>query len=205
MNRRAMMKPATIVLAAILALLSACSGGASSGPQIQGVDIAGAPIGGPFTLIDKDGKTVRWADFTGRWRIVYFGYTYCPDACPMDVGALMKGFNQFAKTHPDRAAKVQPIFISVDPARDTPAKVGEFAAAFSPRLMGLTGSQAQVDDAVKTFKALALKGKVLPGGAYLMDHSRAAYLFDPAGNPVEALPIDKGGEAVAADLAISVK
>jgi protein SCO1/2 len=204
MNRHAMTKPKTIALLTALALLAGCSNKAGQSPAIQGVDLAGAPIGGAFTLTDKDGKTVRWADFAGRWRIVYFGYTFCPDACPLDVGVLMQGFNRFAKAHPDRAARIQPIFISVDPARDTPARVGEFAAAFSPRLMGLTGSQAQVDEAVKNFKALALKGKEVPGG-YLMDHSRAAYLFDPAGQPVETLPIDKNAEAVAADLAISVK
>lgn len=203
MNRRAMTKPWTFAILPALALLAGCTDPAPA-PQLQGVDIKGAPIGGAFSLLDKDGKTVRWADFAGKWRIVYFGYTFCPDACPMDVGVLMQGFNRFAKDHPREADRVQPIFISVDPARDTPARVGEFAAAFSPRLIGLTGSQAQVDDAVKAFKALALKGKEVPGG-YLMDHSRAAYLFDPQGKPVVTLPIDKNAEAVAADLAITVK
>jgi protein SCO1/2 len=203
MNRRAMTKPLTFAILSGLALLAGCSDPAPA-PPLQGVDIKGAPIGGAFTLQDKDGKTVRWGDFAGKWRIVYFGYTFCPDACPMDVVVLMQGFNRFAKDHPGEAAKVQPIFISVDPARDTPARVGEFAAAFSPRLIGLTGSQAQVDEAVKNFKALALKGKDVPGG-YLMDHSRAAYLFDPEGKPVVTLPIDKNAEAVAADLAITVK
>lgn len=204
MNRHAMTKPATIAILAATALLGACSASNQAGPAIQGVDIAGAPIGGEFTLTDKTGKAVRWDDFAGKWRIVYFGYTFCPDACPLDVGVLMRGFARFEQAHPEKAAKVQPIFISVDPARDTPAKVGEFAAAFSPRLIGLTGTQAQVDEAIKHFKALALKGKDVPGG-YLMEHSRAAYLFDPDGNPVEALPIDKNAEAVTADLAISVR
>ncbi|MDE2436437.1 MAG: SCO family protein [Sphingomonadales bacterium] len=208
MNRHAMTltksRLAALALACSVAMLSACSN-QQSADHIQGVDLAGSAIGGPFTLVNKDGKTIKWSDFTGRYRIVYFGYTFCPDACPLDVGVMMRGFNLLAKAHADKAAKVQPIFISVDPARDTPAKVGEFAAAFSPRLLGLTGTQDRVDEAVENFKALALKGKELPGGAYLMDHSRAAYLFDPMGNPVEALPIDQNAEAVAADLAISVK
>ena len=199
-----MTKPATFSILAALALLAGCTGTDAPKQEIQGVDLAGAAIGGSFTLSDKDSKTVRWADFAGKWRIVYFGYTFCPDACPMDVGVLMQGFARFEKTHTDKAAKVQPIFISVDPARDTPAKVGEFAAAFSPRLIGLTGSQAQVDEAIRNFKALAIKGKTVPGG-YLMEHSRAAYLFDSDGKPVETLPIDKNAEAVAADLAISVR
>ncbi len=204
MNRRAMTKPRTFAILAALAALSSCNL-AGPAPEIQGVDITGTPIGGAFTLADKTGRPVTWNDFAGKWRIVYFGYTYCPDACPMDVGVLMQGFNRFAKEHPDKAARVQPIFITVDPARDTPAKVGEFAEAFSPRLIGLTGTQAQVDAAVKTFKALALKGTDVPGGGYLMDHSRAAYLFNPDGKPIETLPIDKNAEAVAADLAISVR
>ncbi len=205
MNRRAMTKPLPFAIAAAFALLSACSDQAASpAAHIQGVDLAGTPIGGPFTLTDKDGKTVKWSDFEGKYRTVYFGYTFCPDACPMDVGVLMQGFARFAKAHPDRVAKVQPIFISIDPARDTPPRVGEFAAAFSPRLLGLTGTQAQVDEAVKAFKALATRGKDVPGG-YLMDHSRAAYLFDPQGRPIESLPVDKNAEAVAADLAISVQ
>ncbi|WP_296679724.1 SCO family protein [Novosphingobium sp.] len=199
-----MTKPWTFVILPALAVLGACGPSQPAVQELQGTDITGTPIGGTFTLVDANSKTVRWSDFAGRWRIVYFGYTFCPDACPMDVGVLMQGFNRFAKEHPDRAAKVQPIFISIDPARDTPAKVGEFAAAFSPRLLGLTGTQDQVDEAIRNFKALALKGKVLPGG-YLMDHSRAAYLFDPQGQPIETLPIDKNAESVAADLAIAVK
>ncbi|WP_232730200.1 SCO family protein [Novosphingobium kunmingense] len=200
-----MTKTWTAALFPVVLLVAACTPAGPTEADLQGVDIKGAPIGGAFTLTDKDGKTVRWSDFAGKYRIVYFGYTWCPDACPMDVGVLMKGFNAFAKSHPGRAAKVQPIFITVDPARDTPEKVGEFAAAFSPRLIGLTGTQAEIDAAVKAFKALALKGKEVPGGGYLMDHSRAAYLFDPQGAPLATLPIDKSADAVAADLAISVK
>lgn len=205
MNRRAMTKTWTTALFPALLLVAACSPAGPTEADLQGVDIKGTPIGGAFTLTGKDGQTVRWSDFAGKYRIVYFGYTYCPDACPMDVGVLMQGFNRFAKDHAGRAAKVQPIFITIDPARDTPEKVGEFAAAFSPRLIGLTGTQAQIDDAVKTFKGLALKGKDVPGGGYLMDHSRTAYLFDPQGQPLATLPIDKSAEAVAADLAILVK
>lgn len=208
MNRRAMKKPhLAIVLPLALSLtaaLSACGGSGQDTTPITGASIEGASIGGPFTLTDKDGKTVRWADFAGRYRIVYFGYTFCPDACPMDVGVMMQGFAKFAKASPDLAAKVQPIFISVDPARDTPARVGEFAAAFSPRLIGLTGTQVQVDEAVKAFRAYAGRGKDTPGG-YLMDHSRIAYLMGPDGQPIEMLPVDKGADAVAADLAKSVR
>jgi protein SCO1 len=206
MNRRAMTKldPALRAAFAITlsGLLLACE--VPAPPPIAGTDIAGTPIGGAFTLTGKDGQTVTWDQFKGQYRIVYFGYTFCPDVCPVDVAVMMQGFAQFAKAHPDRAAKVQPIFITIDPARDTPAVVGEFAAAFSPKLIGLTGSQAQIDGAIKAFRAYAARGKESAGG-YLMDHSRNAYLMGPDGAPIEVLPVDKGPAAVAGDLAISVK
>lgn len=188
---------ALVALPLALALpLAACD----QAPK-EAAPLAGAAIGGPFTLIDKDGKAVNWSDFAGKWRIVYFGYTYCPDACPMDVGVMMRGFDRFASEHGDEAARVQPIFITIDPARDTRERVGEFAAAFGPRLIGLTGTQAQVDQAAKAFAAYSARGKDTPGGGYLMDHSRIAYLMDPDGKPIAMLPIDKDADAVAAELA----
>ena len=209
MNRRAMARPRFRLsvqrLALILALCSAAcdrpAGDAAAPEAASTPPLAGAAIGGDFTLVDKAGKTVRYADFAGKYRIVYFGYTFCPDVCPLDVQRLMLGFAQFAKAEPALADDVQPIFVTVDPARDTPAVVGEFAAAFSPRLLGLTGTQRQVDAAAKAFKAFHGKGEALPGGGYLMDHSRIAYLMDRDGKPLAMLPVDQSPEAVAAELA----
>ncbi|MCC6924404.1 MAG: SCO family protein [Novosphingobium sp.] len=208
MNRRAMTKPLrifTAVPALVLAIaLAACSPqGAQKGEPI-GANLEGTGIGGPFTLVDKAGKPVSWDQFKGKYRIVYFGYTFCPDACPMDVGVMMQGYLKYAKDHPELAQQIQPIFITVDPARDTPARVGEFTSAFSPKLLGLTGTQAEVDVAIKAFKVVAGRGKDTPGG-YLMDHTRFAYLMDRNGQAIEALPVDKGPDAVAADLAKQVK
>lgn len=194
---------APLALIACLPALAACQQqGTAEAPPLEG-----AAIGGPFTLSDKDGKTVTWDQFKGRWRVVYFGYTFCPDACPMDVQAMMAGFTKFEKAEPAKAAKVQPIFISIDPARDTPQVVGEWSAAFGPRLLGLTGSPEQVKQAADAFAAYYKKGEETPGG-YLMDHSRIAYLMDPDGKPIAMLPIDKGQgapDAVAAELAKWVK
>ena len=201
MFKHALAKPLVLIAAAILPLsLAGCGNDAPA----ERPPLEGAAIGGPFTLIDKDGKTVRWDDFTGKWRIVYFGYTFCPDACPTDMAATMRGFARFEKAEPELAATVQPIFISIDPARDTPRAVGEFAAAFHPRLTGLTGTEAQVAAAAKGFSAYYAKGQQSAGG-YLMDHSRIAYLMDPQGNPIAMLPADKGPEAVSAELAKWVK
>ncbi len=199
MNRRTMWhlmrKISTLLLPLALIACSSETEAPSERPPLEG-----AEIGGPFSLTDKDGTEVRWADFAGKYRIVYFGYTFCPDACPMDVQAMMAGFSRFEKAEPELAAKVQPIFISIDPQRDTPELVGEFAAAFHPRLLGLTGTPAQVEVAAKAFAAYYAKGEESAGG-YLMDHSRIAYLMDPEGKPLAMLPVDKGPEAVAAELA----
>ena len=204
MNRRAMTKPFFTIALAALALTACSPAEHKDDPKVTGALLDGAAIGGPFTLTDKDGKRISWDDFKGKYRIVYFGYTFCPDACPMDLSILIRGFTQFAKDHPQQAAEVQPIFITIDPARDTPARVGEFTAAFSPKLLGLTGTQAEVDVAVKAFKAVAARGADTPGG-YLMDHSRMAYLMGKNGEPIAALPVDKDPATVAADLAALVK
>ena len=193
-----MIRAARLPFPAALLLAAACSSGASEAPRPP---LEGAKIGGDFALVDKAGKPVRFIDFAGQYRIVYFGFTYCPDACPMDVQTLIKGYNQFAKTEPMVAARVQPIFVSIDPARDTPAVVGEFAAAFSPKLIGLTGSEAQVAQAAKMFGSYFKKGEATGDGGYLMDHSRIAYLMDPQGKPLALLPIDKGPAAIADELA----
>ena len=198
MNRRAMPRLVPAIAAALFLAAGACTpGGREAGPP----PLEGASIGGDFALIDKAGKTVRFHDFAGQYRIVYFGYTFCPDACPLDVQKMMQGYAKFAKAEPQVAGRVQPLFVSIDPARDTPAAVGEFAAAFSPRLIGLTGSEAQVAAAAKMFKTYYTKGEPTTDGGYLMDHSRIAYLMDPAGKPLALLPIDQSADAVAESLA----
>lgn len=203
MNRHAMTYKIRALAALLLPFAMIACDGAATTPARK-PPLEGAAIGGPFTLSDKDGRTVRWEDFAGKYRIVYFGYTFCPDACPMDVQVMMKGFDAFAKAQPALAAQVQPIFISIDPARDTPQIVGEFAAAFSPRLLGLTGTSEQVAQAAKAFAAYYAKGQE-SGGGYLMDHSRVAYLMDRDGGPMAMLSVDKGPETVAAELGKWVK
>ncbi|MBD3730658.1 MAG: SCO family protein [Sphingomonadales bacterium] len=211
MNRLAMPRNKLIFAAAIAFAvplsLSACgSAGTQQGASGDGrPPLEGAKIGGPFELVDKDGKAVRWSDFAGKYRIVYFGYTYCPDVCPTDVQRMSQGLRLYAKDHAALADKIQPIFITVDPQRDTPAKVGEFAAAFSDKLIGLTGTPEQIASAAKTFRVFYSKGETSPGGGYLVDHSSITYLFGPQGEPLATLPTDLGPEAVADELAKWVK
>ncbi|WFL78207.1 SCO family protein [Altererythrobacter arenosus] len=168
----------------------------ASMPPLQGAD-----IGGEFELVDKNGKSVRWSDFDGKYRTVYFGFTYCPDVCPTDVQRAMRGLKQLAQADPGKAAKIQPIFISVDPERDTPEAVGQFTAAFSDDLVGLTGTPEQVKAVADAFRVYYERGEEQDGGGYLVNHSAITYLFGPKGEPLATLPTDQGPEAVAAELA----
>lgn len=202
MNRRAMSTTIrAAALSTLLALaLAACSGGPAQ-PPLDQAPLAGAAIGGDFTLTGEDGKPVSWTDFNGKWRVVYFGFAYCPDICPTDLQRSSQGLKLYAKDHAALAAQIQPVFITIDPERDTPAVVAEFTDAFSPDLLGLTGTPEQIAAAAKAFGVYFAKGEVNEQGAYMMDHSNVTYLFDPQGNPIAMLPTDQGAEAVAAELA----
>jgi protein SCO1/2 len=196
MNRAVM--PRALLALAFPLILVACSPAADT--AAADAPLAGAAIGGPFTLVDSSGKTVRWSDFDGKYRIVYFGYTYCPDVCPNDMTLLMKGFAAYKQEHPDLAVQVVPMFISVDPERDTPKVVGEFTHAFSDDLLGLTGSPDQVAQAAREFAIYYEKGKPNSEGGYLVNHSTQAYLMGRKGEPIALVPIDEGSKAVTASL-----
>lgn len=136
-----------------------------------------ADIGGPFTLVDGDGRTVTDADFRGRYMLVYFGYTFCPDVCPTTLSEVAAAI---AKLPPAEADKLQPLFITIDPQRDTPKVVKDYATAFSPRMIGLTGSAEQVAAAERAYKVYAAKAPG-EGDAYTMDHTSIVYLMGPDG------------------------
>ncbi len=184
--------------------LAACNPG-SDEAAVAEPPLEGADIGGDFELVDADGKTVKWNDFAGNFRVVYFGYAFCPDICPNDMAQLARGLAAFEKSDPGKSAMIQPIFITIDPERDTPPVVGEFTRAFSDDFIGLTGTPEQVRAAADTFRVYYERGEDVNGGAYLMNHSNIAYLFGPGGEPIATLPTDGGGEAVAAELRRWVK
>jgi protein SCO1/2 len=148
-------------------------------------NLAGSAVGGPFTLVDETGRAVTSDTFRGQWRLMYFGFTFCPDVCPVDTAKLAQGLTAFEAADPARAKHVQPIFVSVDPERDTPAALAEFTDSFHPRLLGLTGSRAQVDAALKTFRIYASKVPGATPGSYNFDHLAVIYLMDPEGRPVQ--------------------
>lgn len=192
-------KPSATLAVALAAALMLAGCGTGGAPQ-QEPPLAGAAIGGDFALTDSKGQTVRWSDFAGKYRVVYFGYAYCPDICPTDMQRVAQGLKELKANDPEKAARIQPIFITIDPERDTQAVVGEFTAAFSPDIIGLTGTPEQIAATAKTFKVFYQKGEAQPGGGYLVDHSNVTYLFGPDGEPIATLPTDKGGAAVAAEL-----
>ncbi|KTE16102.1 electron transporter [Sphingopyxis sp. H115] len=197
-----------LLFGAALAACNAPGDAPSAKPPLDG-----ARIGGPFTLTDQNGKTVRDTDFAGRYRLVYFGYSFCPDICPVDLQKLMRGLSMFEKADSVRGTKVQPLFVTIDPERDTPAALGPFVARYHPRLLGLTGTPEQIASVAKAYVVTYNK---VPGSApdrYLMAHSQLAFLMDPDGKPVALLPlddpssdVDEGApDKVAAELAKWVK
>ena len=161
-----------------------------------------ASIGGPFTLVDGDGRTVTDADFRGKWMLIYFGYTFCPDVCPTSLNAVAGALD---KLDPALADKVTPILITVDPTRDTPAVVKDYAAAFHPRMVGLTGSQEQVTAAMKAFKVYAARAKGGDDATYTVDHSSILYLMGPDGRFVAHFPHGTTADDLAAALAKHLK
>lgn len=181
-------------------LLISCSPGADAPPPL-----AGAKMGGSFTLSNQDGAKVSDSVFQGQYRLVYFGYTFCPDVCPVDVAQLMKGYATLEASDKAKADKLQPIFVSVDPARDTPAALKEFVSAFHPRLIGLTGSEAEIADVAKRYGVYFERATPNAEGGYLVSHSNNAVLYGPKGEPIAIIPHDKGPEEVAAELARWIK
>ena len=150
------------------------SGDPSSSDQ-QGV----VSIGGPFTLTDQTGKRVTDADFRGRFMLVYFGYTFCPDVCPLGLQTIAAALDELPADVQDQ---VVPLFITVDPERDTVPVMRDYVAAFHPRLVGLTGTEDEVTAAVRAYRVYASRSATPAGDdGYLVDHSTFTYLMDRQG------------------------
>ena len=139
--------------------------------------VAGGPglIGGPFSLVDENGQTVTESQVLTKASLVYFGYSFCPDVCPLDNARNAEAVDLLES----KGIEVQPVFITIDPARDTPEVLAEFTENLHPRMLGLTGSQEQIDSAVRAYKAYGKKREDGDPEFYLMDHSTFTYLMLP--------------------------
>jgi protein SCO1/2 len=153
-----------------------------------------------FALTAAGGHTVTEQTYRGKWLIVYFGYTFCPDICPT---TLVEIASALAKLGP-RAEMVQGLFVTVDPKRDTPEVLGAYVQSFDPRIVGLTGTTAQVAVAAKSFNVFYERRDTDDGG-YVYDHTTLIYLVDPEGRLVKALSGGAGAQQIAEALAVSMR
>ncbi len=159
---------------------------------------AGLVVGGPFALVGGDGKAVTDKDFRGKYMLVYFGYTYCPDVCPTTLNTVADALDKLGA----KADRVRPVFISIDPKRDTPAVVRQFASAFGPKLVGLTGSAEQIAAAAKAYRVYYTEHRTGTGpDDYTMDHSSVLYLMGPDGRFVAPIRADLAPDQMAVSLA----
>ena len=169
---------AAAVLAAVVILGSGLLVGIEFRDSSHGVagTILGRAIGGPFQLTDQNGRTVTDASLHGKWLLVYFGYTHCPDACPMALNNIALALD---KLGPKRG-EFRPVFITIDPARDTPQALKDYVAAFGAPILALTGTDAEIAQAAKDYRVYYAKHEE-SGGDYSVDHSSVVYVMDPQG------------------------
>ena len=187
----------SLALAAIVAALILVNPPPGTAP----VAAAGnAAIGGPFQLVDQNGRAVDQRVLNGKWTAVFFGYTYCPSACPTALQSLAAVQDKLGA----RARDFQIVFISIDPARDTPAKLKEYLSThgFPQGVIGLTGTPQQVDRAAKAYRVIYAKQPSTDGNAsdYLMDHTTFIYLMNPQGRFAAVLTQEESPQAEAAQI-----
>ena len=180
-------------LTAALLMLVACT---PSGPQFQSSDVTGSSFGRDFALHDVEGKPRTLADFRGKAVVVFFGYTQCPDVCPTTLAALAEAMKQLG---PD-ADRVQVLFVTVDPDRDTPELLGKYVPAFDRRFLGLRGNAEETARTAKEFRILYQKQPGTSPGSYTMDHSAGTFIFDPQGRLRLYVGLAQGPDVFAHDL-----
>lgn len=197
MNESVSVRHGAIFTLLLAILLGACGQSAPVGDP----PLKGARLGGAFAMTDQNGNRVTEHSWPGKYTLVYFGYTFCPDVCPVDMRVLGAGLRKFEESDPARGARVQPLFVSVDPARDTPQVLRAFTANFHPRLIGLTGTPDELARMARAYGASYMRQEGVTPGSYLMDHTRNAILYDPDGLPLAMIPYDHGPQGAADELA----
>jgi protein SCO1/2 len=190
--------PPFVVLATAFAGILVLAAGLLIGLAFRdrGTGVADNPlstaIGGKFSLVDQDGKTVTDADLKGKWQVVFFGYTHCPDVCPTALNDLSLALDQLG----DKKKEVGIVFISVDPARDTPDVLKSYVESFGASIEALTGSPDAVAEAAKVYRVFYAKHP-RPDGGYDMDHSALIYIMDPQGRFTATFTPDDNSDKMA--------
>ena len=193
---RALSRVAIVLLAALAAV--ACG---PEAPKFMASDVTGTSFGHDFSLIDHNGTPRTLADYRGKAVVVFFGYTQCPDFCPTTLAELAEAMKRLG---PD-AERVQVLFVTVDPERDTPALLKNYVPAFDPRFMGLYGDADATARTAKEFKVVYQKRPGQTPGTYTMDHSAGTFIFDPNGKLRVYVGYGQGAEVFAHDIKALLK
>lgn len=190
-DRRSLILPAVAFLFGLATLSLAALWTLAPGPEAT----RASSVGGPFELTAMDGRRVSSREFEGAPTLVFFGFTHCPDICPTKLMEL----SEVLRAAGDRAGKARALFITVDPARDTPEAMRNYLSSFDPRIVGLTGSQEEVDAVVKAYRAYYRKVPT-SSGDYTMDHTAMIYLMDRKGQFVGGFNIERPPAEAAKEL-----
>lgn len=200
MNRRALLRAssAALLVSALAPLLVACG---ETKPQFKAIDVTGAEYARGFQLTDHDGRPRTLKDFAGKAVVVFFGYTQCPDVCPTTLAEIAEAKRLLG---PD-GAKVQGVFVTVDPQRDTPELLKAYMANFGPDFVALRGTPEQLAEVAKEYKMYYKKVDGKTPGSYTMDHSAGSYVYDAQGRVRLYTRYGTGPEALASDLRLLLK
>jgi len=195
-RRQALIAAAILSLALVIGIAALLFRPGGSGP----ISMGQALIGGPFSLTDHNGRRVTEKDFLGKYMLVFFGYTYCPDLCPTELQVMSEAVESLGA----KGEAIQPVFISFDPKRDTPESLKAYVENFSPRLVGLTGTEQEIAQAARAYRVYYKK--IDNGGAsdYLMDHSTIVYLMGPDGKFIKHFTYSTDAKVLAEALAAAV-
>ncbi len=196
LKRTAMMAAAAFVIGGGIAYMQVNSETARVVEKSSTIEpMAGAAqVGGAFELVDHNGKTVTEADFAGSYKVIFFGFTYCPAVCPVELQKMAKVLDSLEGTD------IQPLFVTVDPERDTVDVMKGYVEQFHPDIVGLTGSQAQIDAVMESYKVYATKIESEFMDGYMMDHSAFMYLMSPDDALITLYPTEDTAENIAKDI-----
>ena len=194
-------RPGLVLAAALLLGFAILGAGAfvalelRESPRGAAGTILGSAIGGPFKLVDQNGNTVTSTDLEGKWLLVYFGYTHCPDACPTALNNIALALSDLGA----EKKEVRPVFITIDPERDTSSAMKDYVSAFDAPILALTGSAEAIAQAAKEYRVYYAKHPE-PGGDYSMDHTSIIYVMDPKGRFTASFSGEDPPEQIAARL-----